>query len=117
MAFLTQLPGLKVARLLHEQLVYGRVAMEYVDNNADEIQENPVRADYDMWDCYFIQLFSNGKRNQQHPERPSERVKLQTHYEKLLDYVYQQTGMDLSVRAPRAWPELSFLTEDERICV
>ena len=52
--------------------------------------------------------------NQQYPERPSERVKLQIKYAKLFDRVYRQTGMDLSDRAPRAWPEPSFLTDNER---
>ena len=104
----------EVSRLNQGQPVYGPVAMEYVDNNAYEILENPEGADYDMWDCCVVQLVSYGKPNQLHPAIPSERVKLQGHYDKLLDLVYRRTGMDLSARAPPAWPELSFLTEDER---
>ena len=37
-----------VSRLNNGQLVYGRVAMAYVDNKSYEIQENPESADYDM---------------------------------------------------------------------
>ena len=45
---------IKVARLYHGQSVHGRVAMEYVDNNAYEIQANPEGADYDLWDGCFM---------------------------------------------------------------
>ena len=82
--------------------------MEYVDNNAYEVKANPEAADYDTWDCCFIQFFSYGKPNQQHPERPTERVKLKINYTSLLHHVYQQTGRDLSVLPPRAWLDLSF---------
>ena len=50
----------EVSRLNKGQPVFHRVAMEFMDNNAGEILENPD-TDYDMWDCRFIQLFSYGK--------------------------------------------------------
>ena len=47
----------KVSRLNQREPICIRVAMEYVDNNAYEINANPEAADYDMWDGCFIQLF------------------------------------------------------------
>ena len=40
--------------------MYQRIAMEYIDNNAYDIRENPEGVDYDMWDCCFIQVFAYG---------------------------------------------------------
>ena len=54
--------------------------MEYMDNNAYEILENPEGADYDMWDSCFIHPLSYGKPNQQYPAIPSTSVKLQHEY-------------------------------------
>ena len=88
---------------------FHRVAMAYIDNNAYEILENPEGADYDMWECCVVQLFSYGKPNQQYPEHLSERVKLYIDYERLLNRVHQSADQDISVLAPRAWPHLSFL--------
>ena len=44
----------EVSRLNHGQPLYQRVAMEYIENNAYKILENPEGADYDMRDCCFI---------------------------------------------------------------
>ena len=104
----------EVARLNHDQPVYNRVAMEYVDNNAYEIKANPEAADYDMWDCCFIQLFSYGKHNQQHPNRLSARIQLKKEYEYLVNRVRRHTRLDLSALPPRAWPDLSILNIEQR---
>ena len=61
----------------------------------------------------FHSTVSYGKPNQQYPVRLSERVKPNIDYEKVLNRVHRSTGRDLSVLAPRAWPDWSFLSDDE----
>ena len=67
-----------------------------------------------MWGCCLIHVVSYGKPNQLYPERLSDRVKLEIDYAKLLNRMYRNTGRHLSVLAPRAWPDLSFVSDDER---
>ena len=62
----------------------------------------------------FIRLFSYGKRNQQCPGILTDRIKLQGRYDALLDAVYKRTYVHMADCAPRGWPSLSFLTEEER---
>ena len=43
----------EASRLNQGQPPRRRVAMEYIDNSAYEILENPEGVAYDMWDCHF----------------------------------------------------------------
>ena len=88
--------------------------MEYADNNAYAIKANPQAPDYDMWGCCFLQMFSYGKPNQQHPNRWSERTKLKRDIEFWVNKFHRRTRMDISALPPRAWPNLSFLNSEHR---
>ena len=48
--------------------------MEYVDNNSYEVKASPEAADYDVWDCCFIQLLSICKRDDRYPDLETERI-------------------------------------------
>ena len=97
----------EVPRLNQGQPLLHRVAVNYIDNNAYEVLENPD-SDYDMWDCCFDQLLSYGKHNQQYPGIPTDRIKLKILYDDLIDAVYKRTHIDISHCAPRGWPGLPF---------
>ena len=82
--------------------------MEYIDNNAYAILEDPD-SEHDMWDFCFIQLCSYGKHDEPYPDLETGRIKSQVLYEELLNRVWHNIGADHSELAPREWPELSFL--------
>ena len=55
-----------------------------------------------------------GKRNQQLPDRLSERTKLKTEYENLVNKVHRRARVDISVFPPRACADLFFLNDEQR---
>ena len=67
-----------------------------------------------MWGCGFIQLFSCCKHDEQYPALETERMKAQQLHDKLLNQVWRRIGTNLSGLAPREWPRLSFLSEEEQ---
>ena len=81
--------------------------MEYTDNNAYEIRENP-NSDNDTWDCCCIQPGSYGKLDERYPNLETERANWDTRYDTLLNAVYDSITADISDLAPREWPTLTF---------
>ena len=72
-------------------------------------------ADYDMWDCCFVQIFSYGKEDERAPSSvKATRSKAKEQYDALLDIVWYRTKKNLDELAPREWPLLPFLSEDEQ---
>ena len=57
----------KIARINKGQPVSERVAMDYIDNRAYVILKNPD-SEYDTWDCCFIKLLLDGKRDDRYPK-------------------------------------------------
>ena len=95
----------QVSRLNRGQPLFHRAATEYIDNNADDILENPD-SDYEMWDCCCVQVVSYGKRNGQYAGIKNGACNIGK-VTTLLTAVYDTIGLDLSDLAPCERPALS----------
>ena len=81
----TQWPVFEISRYNKGLPLYDRVCMEYVDNNSYEVKSCP-ESQYNMWDCFFIQLFSYGKLPYDYDDqRATERNFSRASYEEVLE--------------------------------